>query len=211
MFPRRVVKYCPFATVFVIPTLEHSLITCRWSGRFANLFTEKLSHCFPKIILYKSQIRVVLFSEMNCCSKSGIHEHSPNSQIHIQIFHRTACLCSMDLPDHGGDGFHIMGCVWRYLEMMFPRRFRILLTFLINWRTGSLCDGFLPSFIVLGSQSLLNLLLLDATGLPAALPSTRLGMHPWVALETSALRRMSLVQHSSCLRVTPNLSASPDF
>ena len=49
--------------------------------------------------------------------------------------------------------------------------------------------------------SLLNFLLLDATGLPAALPSTRQRTHPWAALETSTLRRMSLVQHSSCYRV----------
>ena len=44
--------------------------------------------------------------------------------------------------------------------------------------------------------SLLSFLLLDATGPPAGLPSTRQGMHPRVALETSPLRRMSLVQLS---------------
>ena len=61
-------------------------------------------------------------------------------------------------------------------------------------------------------QSLLNLLLLlDATGLPAAFPSTRQGMHPSVALEKSTLRRMSLIQNSSCCRVSAKLSASPDF
>ena len=43
------------------------------------------------------------------------------------------------------------------------------------------------------------LLLLDETGLTAALPWSRQGMHPWVALETSTLRRMSLVQYSSCI------------
>ena len=106
-----------------------------------------------------------------------------------------------------------MGCVRRYLEAVVPCRFRILLTFLVNWRTGSVCNGVLPSFIVLGNRfllystrfqpqdcrSLLNLLPLDATGLPAALPSTHQGMHPWLALETSTLRRMSLVQHSSAV------------
>ena len=59
--------------------------------------------------------------------------------------------------------------------------------------------------------NLLLLLLLDATGLPAAFPSTRQGMHPLVALETPTLRRMNLVQYSSCCRVSPKLSASPDF
>ena len=36
-------------------------------------------------------------------------------------------------------------------------------------------------------------------------------MHPSVALEKSTLRRMSFVQYSSCCRVSPKLSASPDF
>ena len=40
--------------------------------------------------------------------------------------------------------------------------------------------------------SLLNLLLLDATGLSAAFPSTCQGMHPFVALEKSTLRRVTL-------------------
>ena len=52
------------------------------------------------------------------------------------------------------------------------------------------------------SRNLLNLLLLDATGLPATLPSTSQGLHLAVALETSMLRRMSLFQHSSCYRVS---------
>ena len=59
--------------------------------------------------------------------------------------------------------------------------------------------------------SLQNLLLLDATGPSAVLPSTRQGMHPSVALEKSTLRRMSLIQYSSCCRVSPKQSASPDF
>ena len=36
-------------------------------------------------------------------------------------------------------------------------------------------------------------------------------MHPGVALETSTLRRVCLVQHSSCYRASPKLSASLDF
>ena len=40
-------------------------------------FSEKLSRCFTKIILYLSKIHVIVFSEMIRCSKSGIHEHSP--------------------------------------------------------------------------------------------------------------------------------------
>ena len=77
--------------------------------------TTDLLFCFPEklsseINLYESQIRVIVFSEipdvffrvfspeMNCYLKSGIHEHSPKSQIHIQnlpwdrlvVFHRSS-------------------------------------------------------------------------------------------------------------------------
>ena len=38
----------------------------------------------------------------------------------------------MDLPDHGGDGFQKVRCVQRHVEMVVPRRVRILLTFLVN-------------------------------------------------------------------------------
>ena len=69
---------------------------------------------------------------MNCRSKSGIHERAPNSQIHVQIFHRIARLFSIDFPDHGEDGFHVVRCVWRYVEIVVPCRFRTLLTFLVN-------------------------------------------------------------------------------
>ena len=88
-----------------------------------------------------------------------------------------------------------------------------------------MCKGLHPSLTFFGQQvhlcstrsqpqycrSLLNLLLLDATVFTAAFPSTSQGMHPLVALEKSTLRRMSLVQYSSCCRVSPKLSASPDF
>ena len=50
------------------------------------------------------------------------------------------------------DGFRNMGCVWRYLEMVVPRPFRIHLTFLVNCRTGSVCKGFLPIFTILGNK-----------------------------------------------------------
>ena len=130
----------------------------------------------------------VFSSEMNCCLKSGIHEHSPNSQIHILI----TWLFSIDFPDHGEDGFHVVRCVRRYLEVVVPCRFRILFDFpgqLKNW----LCvQGGSPKLYCFGQQvplcstrfppqdclSLLNILLLPATGLSAAFPSTRQGMHP---------------------------------
>ena len=59
--------------------------------------------------------------------------------------------------------------------------------------------------------SLLNLLLLDGKGLPAALPSTRQRMHPLISLETLKLRRMNSLQYSSCYHVSPKLQMSPDF
>ena len=88
-------------------------------------------------------------------------------QIHIQIFHGIVWLFSIDFPDHGEGGFHVVWCVRRYVEKVVPCRFRILLTFLVNWRTGSVCKGFLPSFNVLtrfqpqDCLSLLNFLLLQ--------------------------------------------------
>ena len=156
---------------------------------------------------------------MNCCLKSGIQKVVPNRRVHVQIVHGIVWLFSIFLPDHGEVGFKIVRCVRRYVEIVLPCRFRIILTFLVNWRTGSVCNGVLPSFTVFGQQvllcsskfqpqdcqSLLNFLLLDATG------RCSWGIHPWLALETSKLRRMSLVQHSSCCRVSPKLSASPEF
>ena len=149
--------------------------------------------------------------------------NSPNSQIHIQIFHRIDKLFSIAFLtiDHGADGFHIVGCDRRYVEIGVPCRFCILFDFLVNWRTGSL-QGVVHKLYHFGQQvllcstrslpqdcrSLLNLLLLDATGLSAVFPSTRQGMHPAVALETSTLPQMSLVQYSSWCRISPKLSAS---
>ena len=141
-------------------------------------FTEKLSCCFPEIILYKSHIRVIVFSEMNRCSESGIHEHSAKSQLHIQIFHRIARLFSIDLPDHGQDGFHTVGCVRRYLKVVVPCRFCTLLTCqLKNWLRVQIVA---PKLYCFGQQvllcstrfqpqdcrSLLDLLLLRCDGFP---------------------------------------------
>ena len=129
--------------------LDQGFLTVHKSVFFIS--SKKLSQRVPDMVLR------VFSSEMNCCLKCGIHEHSPNSQNHIQIFHRIVWLCSVDLPDHREDGFHVVRCVWRYVEIMFPCGFRILLTFLLNWRTGSVCKGLPPSFTVLGNGFLRNL------------------------------------------------------
>ena len=161
---------------------------------------------------------------MNHCSKNGIHEHSPNSQMHVQIFHRIATLSSINFPDHGEDGFHVVGCVRRSVEVVVPRCFCILLTFLVNWRTGSVCKVLLPSFTVSGQlvslcstrsqlqdcRSLLNLRLLDVTGFHAAFPLTRQGMHLAAALLNSTLRRI-LNFFSSCSLVSLQLRVSPEL
>ena len=55
-----------------------------------------------------------------------------NSQIHIQIFYWIARWFSIDFPDHGEDGFHIVPRARRHAEIVVPCRFRILLTFLVN-------------------------------------------------------------------------------
>ena len=83
-----------------------------WPLTTFSVSLKKLSRCFQKWFFTYRKIRVIVFSEMNRCSKSGIHEHSPNSQIHIQIFHRIARLSSTDFPDLGEDGFRTNGmCV----------------------------------------------------------------------------------------------------
>ena len=167
---------------------------------------------------------------MNCCSKSGIREHSPNSQIHNQIFHRIAswfdiwsswpwrrwlpCI-AMCPAIFGGSGpmslpysFDFPGRLknWLRVQGVAPKLYCF----------GQRVSPFLVSLCNTRSQpqdcrSLLNLLLLDATGLPAAFPLTRQDLHPLVALEKSTLRRMSLVQYSSCCRVSQKLLASPDY
>ena len=118
-------------------------------------FPEKLPRSVPKMILYKSQIRVIVFSELNCYSKSGLHKRSPNGQIHIQIFHKIARLFSIDFPDHGEDGFHVVRCVQRYLKVVVPCRFSILLTLHVNWRTDSACKGVAAKLYCFGQQVLL--------------------------------------------------------
>ena len=148
-----------------------------------------------------------------------------NSQIHIQIFHKIARLSSIDFPDHE-ESFRKMGCAWRYLEAVSPRRFCILLTCQLN--TCLRVQGITPKVYCLGNgfprtlfpssstrsqpqdcRSLLNLLLLGATGFSAAFPLSRQSMHPSVALEKSTLRQVSWDQYSSCCRVSPKLLASP--
>ena len=105
-----------------------------------------------------------------------------------------------------------------------PMSLRILLTFPVNWRTDSVCKGFLPSFVVVDNrfsfrESDLSLRIVGffwissswCDGLLRCSSINGQGMYPWVVLDTSTLRRMSLVQHSSCYRVSSKLSASPYF
>ena len=85
-----------------------------------------LSQTFPHTVLRVMKIRFIICSEMNCCLKSGIHEHSPNSRFHIQIFHRIVWLFPIDLAHHGEeDDFHVMRCIERFMAIMVPCRFRI--------------------------------------------------------------------------------------
>ena len=147
---------------------------------------------------------------MNCCSKSGIHERSSKSQMHTQIFHRIAWLfpsifltmekrlpCSAMCPAICGDR----------VPMSLPYSFELpgqLLNWLRVQGVSSKLHYFWQQVLLCGTKfqpqdclSLLNLLLLDGTGLPGALPSTRQGMHPLISLETLKLRRMNLLQYSS--------------
>ena len=161
---------------------------------------------------------------MNRCSKSGIHEHSPNSQVHNQIFHRIDKWFSIDRPDHEEDVFHIVRCVRRYVEMLVPRRFRILLMFLVNWWTGSVCNGVHPSFTILGNRffSVVPGLSLRIVGvfwmfffsmrrvsrcISINLPRYASFRRNWEVDAASS----EFGSHSSCCRVSPKLSTSQDF
>ena len=66
-------------------------------------FPEKLSRCFPK----DGSLQI-----SNSC-----HSLFRGELLLVQTFHRIARLSSIDLPDHGDDGFRIMDCVcgdsWR--------------------------------------------------------------------------------------------------
>ena len=184
---------------------------------------------------------VILFNQKNCpsesharffayccCLKSGIHEFMNIPQIAKFTFKSStgrAWLFSIDLPDHGKEGFHVMRCVRRCMEMVVPCRFGILLTFLVNWRTGSVCKGVPPSFFVLGNKF--------SFFVPGS--SRRIVWVFWIFF--FSMRRVSpllfhqpakvcileshlrsrrcvgwvLIYYSSCYRFSPKLSASRDF
>ena len=157
---------------------------------------------------------------MNRCSKSEIAKFT------FQIFQRIASFSSIDFRDHGEAGFHLVGCVRRYVEIdSGPMSLLYLFDFPCQLKNWLRVQGVAPKLYCFGQQvplcsirsqpqdcrSLVNLLLLDATGFPAAFPLTRQSMHPLVALEKSTLRRTSLGQCLSCCRVSPKLSASLDF
>ena len=70
--------------------------------------------------------------------------HSNLPQDRLVVFHRSSWPCR--------NGSHVVRCFRRYVEIVVPCRFCILLTFLVNWRTGSLCKELLRSFTVLGNR-----------------------------------------------------------
>ena len=126
-----------------------------YAGRFCLTtdkvfcFSQNLSRCYPKTIFHKSEIHVtVVFSEMNLCSKSGFI-NVPNFT--FKSFTGSPWVLFKDL-NHGENRFHKMSCVRRYLEIVFSRRFCILLTFVVTWRTDSVCKGFHPNFTFLGNM-----------------------------------------------------------
>ena len=164
-------------------------------------------------------------SEMNCFLKSEIHEYSTKSQISLQIVHGIVRLFSMDLHDHGEDGFYVGRYVRRSVEIVVLCHFRILLTFPVNRRTGSLCKRLLPSFFflvnkfffVVPSSSfsivwvfwILFFLMRRVSPLSFHLPAKI------CILESHLTRRLCVewawFQRSSCYRVFPKLSTSPGF
>ena len=176
-----------------------------------------------KVCAYRGQTVVLYNWAVSVCGQAGKRMYwtfcqmlknertCTNSQNHIQIFHKSSWpwrkrlhTCPATCGDNGPMSlrysFNSPGQLKNWLRVkgvspklyFFGRRVPPSLVSLCSTRPH-------------GCRNLLNLLLLlDATGLSAALPSTRQGMHPWVALETSTRRRMSLVQNSSCCRVSPS-------
>ena len=162
-------------------------------------------------------------SEMNCFLKSEIHEHSTKSQISLQIVHGIVRLFSMDLHDHGEDGFYVGRYVRRSVEIVVLCRFRILLTFTVNRRTGSLCKRLLPSFIFLvikfffvvpsSSFSIVWVFWIFFFLMRRVSPLSFHQPAKICILESHLTRRPCVewawFQRSSCYRVSPKLSTSP--
>ena len=124
----------------------------------------------------------VFSSLMNCCVKSDIHEHSPNNHIHIrnivqdrlcvfQIFFIMEKTDSMQCDVSDDDKVVPISLPQSF---DFPRQLKLTLCArrFLQGQQVPLCN---TKFQPQDCRSLLNFLLLDATGLPAALPSPAKG------------------------------------
>ena len=95
-------------------------------------FPEKLSLMFSKWISWQN-IKFMSWSFPRLTAAwRGVFMNS----LQIANSHQIARWFSIDFSVHGEHGFHTVRCVRRHVEIEVPRRFRILLTFLVNWRTG---------------------------------------------------------------------------
>ena len=102
---------------------------------------EQQSPTITKInILHVSQIRVMVLSKMNCCSKSGIPKVAPSGHSHVQIVLRVVMFSSADLPDERENCFRTVDCGWRHVLIVWPFCPFSFWTSLAVWFTE--CTGF---------------------------------------------------------------------
>ena len=163
--------------------------------------------------------------KMNCCLKSGIHKHSPNCRVHVEVFH-FVLRSSIISPSHNRIDFvHVRHDCRGYVEIMwsFPSfSFKIPWIF---WNTGS---RRFPSALFCMQQAHLLLHPRERSTIqiqkiptipdspllrqvsPRCHPSTRQGKHLSASLENSALRQVSNL-FASCLPVSPQLWVSQDL
>ena len=165
---------------------------------------------------------------MNCCFESGIHEilptlpHSrPNPpQDRLMVVRRSS-------PDHVVDGFRLRYCLWRYGREISQCRFCIVFDFFVTlkrWIQVFLLQVVFPQASLVWATSLLyqgsaesessissKICSFSCVRFSCCSSSTRQGMHPLISLEALKLRRMTLLQDTSCYQVAPKLHTSAVF
>ena len=82
------------------------------------------------MILGESEILIIVLTKMNCCLKSGIYEHCPNSRVHVEVLHFVHRSSIVSLSHSRRDFVHVRHD-WRgYVEIMWPS---LSFTFSIPW------------------------------------------------------------------------------
>ena len=150
---------------------------------------------------------------MNCCLKSGIHEQSPNSRAHIEVFHFALRSSIVSLSHNRIDFVHVRYDCRGYVNMCrhflltalgFPGFSEMLEA--PRFLRASFVSNRLSCFFILVDSENSHVpgspLLRQVS--PRFHPSTRQGIHLSASLENSALRQASNF-FLSCLPVSLQL------